>query len=282
MRRDLRGLPIAITGAGTGIGRATALACARAGMPVALAGRREAPLREVERAVVGAGGRALVVVTDVADRAQCDALIAATLEAFGSVHAVFANAGYGLRGPVHELTEASIRDIFEVNFWGTLHTLRAALPCMLEARRGHLLICSSCLSKIGTPYTAPYSATKAAQDHFGRAMRHELAGLGIDVSTVHPIGARTDFVDTAAQISGGHRSSLPPPRLFTQSPGRVARAVVSCLRRPRGEVWTSTTVRLAFALATAMPGLADRALALGLRRNNGSRFSARTRDRASR
>jgi short-subunit dehydrogenase len=234
-------------------------------MPVALAGRREGALREVEAAITGAGGRAIVVPTDVADAAQCERLVERTVEAFGSIHAVFANAGYGLRGPVHELADDAIRAIFETNFWGTLNTIRPALRHMLEAGRGHALICSSCLSKLGTPYTAPYSATKAAQDHFGRAMRTELAPRGVYISTVHPIGTRTEFSQAAAERSGGSRRSLRAPGLFTQTPERVAGAIVACLRRPRGEVWTSTTVRLAMAAAVAFPGLADRVLSRAYR-----------------
>ncbi|HZW10310.1 MAG TPA: SDR family NAD(P)-dependent oxidoreductase [Phycisphaerales bacterium] len=260
MPHDLHGLPIAITGAGTGIGRATAIACAAAGMRVALAGRREEALRAVEAAITSAGGRAIVVPTDVADAGQCERLVDQTVLAFGSIYAVFANAGYGLRGPVHELADGAIRDIFETNFWGTLNTVRPALRHMLAARRGHLVICSSCLSKLGTPYTAPYSATKAAQDHFGRAMRIELRPLGVRVSTVHPVGTRTGFSDAAAERSGGARRSLRAPGAFTQAPERVAGAVVRCLRRPRGEVWTSTPARLALGAAVAFPGIADRLL----------------------
>ncbi|MDQ7012688.1 MAG: SDR family NAD(P)-dependent oxidoreductase [Planctomycetota bacterium] len=270
MPRDLTGLPIAISGAGTGIGRATAIACARAGMPVALSGRREAPLREVEERITSEGGRALVMSVDVADAAACARFVDATIERFGTVYAVFANAGYGLRGPVHELTDQAIRDIFETNFWGTLNLFRPALAHMLEHReggtaRGHLLACSSCLSKLGTPFTSPYSASKAMQDHIGRGMRHELAPLGVRVSTVHPIGTRTEFFDAAASRDDSVGQSLAPPRMFTQPPDRVARAVVGCLRKPRGEVWTSHTVRLVFAAATAFPGITDRVLGRALR-----------------
>lgn len=234
MGEVLTGRPIAITGAGTGIGRATAIACARAGMPVALAGRRIEPLEEVRESIESAGGRAIAAPTDVADAEQCRDLIRRTVDAFGPIYSVFANAGYGLRGPVDALEDSAIRAIFETNFWGTLNTIRPALEVMLPEGQGHVLICSSCLSKIGTPYTAPYSATKAAQDHFGRAMRHELSGRGIRVSTVHPIGTRTEFFDASARRSGGSRGAKKPPAMFTQSPERVASAVVRCLRRPRG------------------------------------------------
>jgi NAD(P)-dependent dehydrogenase (short-subunit alcohol dehydrogenase family) len=274
MKIDLTGLPIAITGAGTGIGRATAIACARAGMPVAVSGRREEPLREVEECIVGDGGRALVLPTDVADPEASARFIARTIETFGTIYAVFANAGYGLRGPVHELSDQAIRDLFETNFWGSLNVIRPALAHMLDHRksephRGHFLMCSSCLSKIGTPFTAPYSASKALQDHFGRGMRHELASHSVRVSTVHPIGTRTEFIEAANRVSGGAGESLPPPRAFTQPPERIARATLACLRKPRGEVWTSHTVRLAFAVATAFPQLADWGIARALRKRAG-------------
>ncbi len=273
MKIDIQKLPVAITGAGTGIGRATALACARAGMPVALAGRREEPLREVQEAIERAGGRAIVMPTDVADPDASARFIARTIEEFGTIYAVFANAGYGLRGPVHELADEAIRKIFETNFWGSMHVIRPALAHMLSRpadtkTRGHILMCSSCLSKLGTPYTAPYSASKALQDHFGRAMRHELRPKGIHVSTIHPIGTRTEFIEAANEASGGAGESMPPPKAFTQPPERIARAVVACLHKPRGEVWTSRTVRLAFAAATACPGLADWAIAKALRKRN--------------
>ncbi|MFG0243458.1 MAG: SDR family NAD(P)-dependent oxidoreductase [Phycisphaerales bacterium JB054] len=279
MPRDLSGLPIAISGAGSGIGRATAIACARAGMPVALSGRRESPLREVERLITDAGGRAMVMSVDVSDAEACARFVEAAVDHFGTLYAVFANAGYGLRGPVHELTDQAIRDIFETNFWGTLNLFRPALAHMLEHResehdRGHLLACSSCLSKIGTPFTSPYSASKAMQDHIGRGMRHELSGERIHVSTVHPIGTRTEFFDAAASRDDSVGQSLAPPKMFTQPPERVARAVVRCLERPCGEVWTSHTVRLTFALATAFPGVADRVLARALRKSGGARPGA--------
>lgn len=262
MKIDLAGLPIAITGAGTGIGRATAVACAGAGMPVAISGRREDPLREVEAQILRAGGRVLVLPTDVADPEACAGFIGATVETFGDVYAVFANAGYGLRGAVHELPDGAIRRIFETNFWGSMHVIRPALAHMLgrpgdRTPRGHILMCSSCLSKLGTPFTAPYSASKALQDHFGRGMRHELAPLGVHVSTVHPIGTRTEFFDAAAAREDSRGAGARPPGMFTQPAERVAEAVVACLRRPRGEVWTSRTVRFAMAAAVAFPGVCD-------------------------
>jgi len=255
---DLAGKPIAITGASSGIGRVTALACARAGMPVSIAARRQDKLADVVREIESLGGRALAVALDVTDPDACRAFIERTLESFGSIYAVFANAGYGFERAIHEAADAELREIFETNFWGSLNVIRPALDHMLGAKSGHVLWCSSCLSKIGVPYSGAYSATKAAQDHFGRAMRHELRPRGIHVSTVHPVGTSTELWEVVERRSGGRTAVAgKPSRLFLQPPERVADAVVRCLRRPRGEVWTSPVARLTFALVTAAPGLGD-------------------------
>lgn len=262
MAIDLSGRPIVITGASSGIGEATALECASAGMPVVVAARRTDRLDALARRIVSSGGRALAVKTDVTDPEACRGLLSQAEEAFGPIHAVYANAGYGYERAFHESTDEQIREIFETNFWGSLNVIRPALERMIPRRSGHVLMCSSCLSKIGVPFMSAYSATKAAQDHFARGMRHELAALGIRVSTVHPVLTATELFDEVARRSGGGRvyGRGRGRGLFVQSPVRVARATVRCLRQPRGEVWTSLPTRLAMAAATACPGLADAVL----------------------
>lgn len=257
-RIDLQGKPIAITGASSGIGRATALACARAGMPVVVAARRVDRLREVVDVIRAGGGRALAVECDVTDAGQCSRVIEETVREFGSIYSVFANAGYGFEKPLDQTSDAEIHAIIETNFFGTLNTVRPAIERFKRTGSGHVLICSSCLAKMGIPCLAPYSATKAMQDHFGRAMRAELRPAGIHVSTVHPIGTKTEFFDTSGK-TGGMASRTPDS--FMQPPERVADAVVACLRKPQGEVWTSTMARLAFGAATMFPGIADAMLA---------------------
>lgn len=260
MAIELKGRPIAITGAGTGIGRATALACAAAGMPVTLSGRREGPLREAAEAVQRAGGRAAVVVGDVTRREDCERLIEETLRAFGSVYAVFANAGYGQEAPIHEMSDDDIRAMFETNFFGTLNTVRPALPHMIRRGEGHVLVCSSCVAKFSLPFFSVYSATKAAQNHISRAMNLELRRHGVAVSSVHPVGTRTEFFETARQLSNQSELIKHTPDAFFQSPDRVARAIVRCLRRPRPEIWTSLPVRVGMALGMMTPRLSDLAL----------------------
>lgn len=263
---DLAGKPIAITGASSGIGRATALACARAGMPVVVGARRLDRLESLVAEIRAAGGRAHAVACDVDQEADCRRLVETTVQAFGSIYAVFANAGFGLEGAVHDLTDEQLQGIIRTNFFGTLWTIRPALEHMRRAGAGHVLICSSCVSKLGLPLHSAYSATKAMQDHIGRAMRIELASEGVHVSTLHPIGVSSEFSERVAQKAGGERRGVRTPESMKQTPESVASLVVACLRRPKGEVWTHLPTRLGMGLLTMIPSLADWYLARRLKR----------------
>ena len=150
--------------------------------------------------------------------------------------------------------------IFEVNFFATHRLLAEAARRMIDHEQGgHLLACASCLSRFAIPRHGAYAATKASQDMLCQAMRLELKPHGIHVSSVHPITTRTEFFDVAAEHSGtkNYRVIDDAPKLFVQSGRRVAKAVVRCLRRPRPEVWTSGTVRLATAVRCLFPKLLD-------------------------
>lgn len=267
---DLRGLPIAITGASSGIGAATAIACAKAGMPVVVAARRLDRLEEVVTKITRAGGKAIAVVCDVVKPEECRALVDRTVAEFGSIYCIFANAGYGIEGRTHEIKDEDWRAILETNFYGTMYTIRPALERMLAAKRGHVLICSSCVAKSGVPFLAAYTASKAAQDHAGRAMRLELEGTGVKVSTVHPIGTVTEFSKVVKEKSGDKRFAETPSGL-KQTAEHVANTIVRCLakERPEGEVWPSLTSRFLFGAGTMFPGLADHILRRHLAKKHG-------------
>ncbi len=255
--------PIAITGASSGIGAATAVECARAGMPVALLARRADRLEEVAARVRELGGRAVCVPGSVEDAGDCERLIEVCEHEFGSVYAVFANAGIGCEASVARMGEAEMRRVFEVNFFGSMNAVRPALVRMRARGEGHVLFCSSCLSKLAVPYHAAYCATKSCQEIFARSMRGELRPEGIHVSSVHPIGTRTEMYDgidrdkpEGSRLAGG-------PDLFIQPASRVGRAVVWSMRHPTlfgREVWTSLPGRAVLGLAHAAPGISERVM----------------------
>ena len=269
---DLQSKTIAITGASSGIGAATAIACARAGMNVAIGARRTDKLETVAELCREAGARAgkpiktLVRELDVTKPQQCEEFVRAAHGELGGLYSVYANAGYGIECPVYETTDAAMRDIFEVNFYGTLNVIRPAIDLMLAGNapasgpRGHVLICSSCVAKMTLPHYGAYSATKAAQCHIGRAMRLEMEPLGVQVSTVHPIGTSTEFFGQVKVKSGTDELAQHTPSWFMQTPEFVADKTVACLRRPRPEVWTGVlglVTRLGMSVNTLLPFMAD-------------------------
>jgi len=259
MPRDLSGKPILITGGSSGIGRATALACARAGMPTLLFARREDKLKDAVKEIEAIGGRASYVVGDVVSKEDNQRAVDACIETFGGLYAVFANAGYGYELPFDEQTDEQLREIFEVNFFGTMHTINAALPHLKAQKNGHLLICSSSIGVMPIVYYGAYCATKAAQHHIGRALNLELRPYGIPCSTVHPIGTTTEFFDTLKERSGGESAITfdHTPKWAMQPASKVANAVLRCLQRPKPEVWTSLPVRLGIVLGVLTPSLTD-------------------------
>lgn len=260
--RDLHDKVIVITGASSGIGAATALACAEAGMAVVLGARRIAPLQQLAAGIEQRGGRAVAQACDVRRDDEVQALLDAAWQTFGRLDAAVANAGYGRLAAVEHTTDEQHRDIFETNYFGTVRLVRAALPLLRETLGGlrHLLITASIVSEIGLPYYGPYAATKAAQDGLASALRAEVAHEGIAVTTVHPVGTRTAFFDVAEQLGRAKAGSSNTPGWMMQSPARVGRCVVKALRRPKPEVWPMTAARFGAALATAFPRLTARAM----------------------
>jgi NAD(P)-dependent dehydrogenase (short-subunit alcohol dehydrogenase family) len=262
VRRELSDRVIVITGASSGIGAATALACARAGMHAVLSGRDAARLEEVARRVRALRRTAHTVVGDVTEPDLNRRLLDTAEAALGRFDVVLANAGYGFKRPTHEVEDAELRRIFEVNFFAAVALLREAARRLLAAGRpGHLLMTSSAVAKFTLVDFGAYSATKAAQNHICRAMRMELRPFGIEVASIHPITTRTDFFRRAAEYGGVAPARSSPhgggPRWFAQDPEQVAAAIVRCLRRPRPEVWTSFSTRLAAGWMTIFPRLMD-------------------------
>ncbi len=265
---DLRGKTIIITGASSGIGAATAIAAAEAGMKVVAVARRADRLDLLTQRIRSLGSDALPVAVDITSPSATTAILDAATNRFGGFDAVFANAGFGIDLPVHETADLDLRRIFEVNFFASADLIRESARRLISAgRRGHLLMCSSCLAKFTLPSLGAYSATKAAQAHLCRAMRFELRPHNIEVASVHPITTTTEFFAVASGDSGPV-SKLPDhaPKMFVQPPERVARAVIKCLRRPRSEVWTSIIVRTVAGFMTVCPPLMDMVISREARR----------------
>jgi NAD(P)-dependent dehydrogenase (short-subunit alcohol dehydrogenase family) len=187
---------VVVTGAGTGIGRVTAVAFAREGAHVALAGRRAAPLEETAAAVEALGRRALVQPTDVALPDDVDRLVAHTVERLGPIDVLVNNAATpGSDMPVAEMDLENWNRTLAVDLTGTMLMCRAVLQSgMLARRRGAIVNVSSTAGKRGIPGKAHYCAAKYALLAFTRTLAQEVGVAGIRVNTVVPGSIDTELL----------------------------------------------------------------------------------------
>ena len=193
---------IAITGASAGIGRATALRLARDGAAVAICARRADRLDAVAAEMIAAGGQALAIAADVTRGAEMGAFVARTVERFGRLDVMLCNAGFGIAGAIDDITPEQMQQLMDVNYTGTFHAARAALPVFRRQGAGHVIMVSSIVGKRGVPYMGAYSATKFAQVGLAECMRSELLGTGIHVSVVYPVSTETEFFDVMSRETG--------------------------------------------------------------------------------
>lgn len=253
-RRSLTGLAVLVTGASSGIGRATALALATAGARVALVARREGHLTEVRAEIARHGGDAITVVADVTDAAAVERAVEACVAAFGAVDALVNNAGVGLFASVEETTAADLHAVLEVNLVGTFHATKAALAIMRRQGRGHIVNVASTAGRRGSPFVGAYCASKFAVVGLTESLRVELRGTGIDVTLVCPGATRTPFFDVATRRTPHHAGLVGP----VETAEAVARRIVEVIRRPRPEVIVQPVRRrIILGLNLVAPGLVD-------------------------
>ena len=187
-----------ITGGGTGIGRATALAMAADGVAVALAGRRPEPLEAVAAEVEAAGGRALAVPGDLAVADDAARAVRSAVDAFGALHVVVNNAGVIRRNiRLHDVDVALWDELIAINLRGPYLVLHAALPELLKADGDRCIVnVSSTLAVKPAPGIAPYAAAKGALISLTRSIALEYAGDGIRCNVVVPASVVTDLART--------------------------------------------------------------------------------------
>lgn len=243
MGMHVKGAVAVITGASSGIGRATAREFASRGAHVVLAARREEPLHDLVAECERMGVRAVAVPCDVADERAVQNLARRAMSVFGRVDVWVNNAGVYLAGRFEQVPIEDIRRLFEVNFFGVVHGSRAALPLFRRQGRGVLINIGSLNSKIPTPYFSAYAASKHAVAGLSGALRQELMLEGAEeifVCTVMPQGVDTPIFQHAGNYTGRALKALPP----VASPERAAKVIVGLVERPRREVFVGNAARL--------------------------------------
>lgn len=249
---------VVVTGASSGIGRATAVAFARAGAAVVLAARRDTALHEAAEECLEAGGRAMVVPTDVTDPDQVNRLAARAVEAFGGIDVWVNNAGVIAFGRFEETPEDVFEQVMRTNFMGTVNGCRAALPHFLDRGEGVIVNNASVVSTIGQRYASAYVASKFAVRGFSETLRQELVEEpGIHVCTVMPGTIDTPLWQHAANYTG--RAIRPPGRV--NPPEAVAEVIVQLARKPQREVFVGGPGRFAEIGHAVAPGMSEAAVA---------------------
>jgi clavulanate-9-aldehyde reducatase len=193
MEVDLTGRVVAITGASSGIGEATALACAQAGASVALAARRADRIEALAAKIEQSGGRALAIPTDVGDEAQARAFVERTHAELGRFDALVNNAGVMLLGPIEGAPTEEWRRMIDVNLFGVLYCTHAALPLMRTQGSGHVVNVSSVAGRVATAGAGVYNLTKWGVNAFSEALRQECTAAGIRVTIVEPGAVVTEL-----------------------------------------------------------------------------------------
>jgi NAD(P)-dependent dehydrogenase (short-subunit alcohol dehydrogenase family) len=207
----LTGQVALITGAARGIGAETAKALARRGVKLVLTDLDQAPLDEV----VAACGEenAVGVLADVCDLAAMEAAVAQGVARFGGIDLVLANAGIASYGSVMAVDPATFKRVIDINITGVFHTVRAALPSVIE-RKGYILVVSSLAAFAPAPGLVAYNASKAGVEHFANALRIELQHQGVGVGCAHMSWIDTPLVqDAKRDLSSFDQmvKRLPPP-----------------------------------------------------------------------
>jgi len=193
MAIDLSERVIAVTGASSGIGEATALACARAGAAVALAARRSDRIEALAAQIVDEGGRAIAVATDVGDEAQAGAFVRRAHDELGRLDVLVNNAGVMLLGPIENADTEEWRRMIHANVFGVLYCTHAALALMRAQGSGHIVNVSSVAGRIARAGSGVYNLTKFGVGAFSESLRQEGVGMGVRVTTIEPGAVATEL-----------------------------------------------------------------------------------------
>lgn len=257
--KDLKNRVAAVTGAASGIGRATAVALARSGCHLALADVNEAELA----ATADLSRREGVTVTtrrvDVGDRAAVHAWADHVVAEHGRVHILINNAGVALGALVEHMRYEDIEWLMNINFWGVVHGTKAFLPHIKAAGEGHIVNLSSVFGLIGVPSQSAYNASKFAVKGFTEALGAEmdLDGGHIGVTCVHPGGVKTNIVKNSRMTETpgvvDAESAREFEKAFSTEPESAAEQIVKAIRANRRRLLIGADARVIDLMQRALP-----------------------------
>jgi short-subunit dehydrogenase len=247
---------IVITGASSGIGRATAQAAAARGAKVVLAARSEEALRDMVAAIEADGGAAAFVVADVGTRADVEKVGEMAIARFGRIDTWINNAGVAIYGRLDEVSERDSRRLFDTNFWGVVNGSLVALPYLRQAG-GALINVGSEVSDAVIPLQGMYAASKHAVKGFTDALRVEVEHLDkapVSITLIQPTAVDTPYPQHAKNYMD-REPKLPTPQI---DPAEVAAAILDAAENPARDVTVGSMAKLNTTVAKLMPAVGDR------------------------
>ncbi len=248
---------VILTGASTGIGRELALQLAEQGAWLALAARNAAQLEEVAAACRQRGGKAIVVLTDVSAPEQAQALVAATVQAYGRVDTLINNAGISMWSLFEDVEDLNIfEDIMRVNYLGSVYCSYYALP-YLKQSKGRLVAVSSMAGKAGVPTRSGYAASKHAMVGFFDTLRIEIANDGVSVTIIYPDFVASEIRSRAYDGRGKALGADPIPEANAMSAAECACLILPAVEKRKRELLMSTRGKLGQWVKLIAPKVVD-------------------------
>ncbi|MDX1451623.1 MAG: SDR family NAD(P)-dependent oxidoreductase [Oleiphilaceae bacterium] len=253
----------AITGAGSGIGRALALNLAQQGCHLALSDVNKNGLTETVNEARGYGVEVSYRVLDVAKREDVYAWADEVVAEHGKVNLIFNNAGVALSGTVDALSIEDYEWIMDINFWGVIYGTKAFLPHLEAAGEGHIVNISSVFGLTSQPLMSGYNASKFAVRGFTESLRQdlELTGSRVSCTCVHPGGIKTNIArdarvsDSVAAVTGASIDSTLAEfeKMFIHTPDSAAKVILNAVKKNKRRVLIGADARIFDGLARVLP-----------------------------
>ena len=239
--KDFKDKVVVITGAASGIGKATAKAFAQKGSDLVIADNNAQRLEETAGEIKATGARVLAQQVDVSDRNQVESFAKFVISERGHVDILVNNAGVGVGGPLLDTNIEDFEWIFSINYWGVLYGLKYFLPHMVARKYGHVVNTASGAGLCSIPAMSAYCSTKFAVVGLSETLRSEVRRFGIGVSTICPGVINTNIItQSRMHLQEGSRAThsrlIDFYRRFGWPPERVAKAIMSAVRHNRSIV----------------------------------------------
>ena len=272
--KDFKGRVAAITGAGSGIGRALANDLARRGAHLALSDIDDAGLAETVSQCEGFGVKVTSQHLDVADRAAVYAWADQVVADHGEVNLLINNAGVALGATVESMSYEDFEWLMNINFWGVVYGTKAFLPYLKASGEGHIVNLSSVFGLISVPSQSAYNAAKFAVRGFTDTLRMELEieGAPVSVTTIHPGGIKTNIAknarmdDSVTDMAGDpEKARIDMERVFITSPEKAARQILAAVQRDRRRALIGPDAKVIDFISRLPATLYQTALAKGAR-----------------